>query len=82
MQYSKWEISWAFHRFDVEVEELRATNTFILNDSKHKKCANITRTSVNHYIVSVCDYSNYLIAQYKFPTCKKAIEYLQVYFSK
>ena len=82
MQYSKWEITWALRRFDVEIMEFGGEGAFILNDAKHKRCANITRTSVNHYIVSVCDYGSYLIDQYKFSTCKKAIEYLQVYFSK
>lgn len=82
MKYSKWDIKWALHRFDVEVVELRDVNTFIINDAKHKRCANITRTSVNHYIVSVCDYGIYIIDQFNFSTCKEAVEYLQVYFSK
>ena len=82
MQYSKWEISWALRRFGVEVEEIRAAGTFIMNDAKNKRCANLSSTSVNYYLVSVCDYNSYLISQYKFPTCKKAVEYLEEYFSK
>ena len=82
MNFSKYDIYWALRRFGVEVEEIRETGTFIINDAKNKRCANLSRTSVNYYVVSVCDYNSYLISQYKFPTCKKAVEYLQVYFSK
>lgn len=82
MAFTRYDLYWALHRFGVEVEEKIATGTFVMNDAKKKRCANLSRTSVNYYVVSVCDYNSYLILQYKFPTCKKAVEYLQEYFSK
>ena len=82
MTYSRYELYWALRRFGVEVEKCSASDSFIMNDAKNKRCANLSRTSVNYYVVSVCDYNTYIISQHKFPTCKKAVEYLQEYFSK
>ena len=82
MIFSPYEIRWQLRRSDLEVNRVHGTETIIINDAKNKKCANFLRTSVNYYVVSVCDYSIYVISQYKFPTCKQSVEFLRDYFNK
>lgn len=82
MTFSPWEIKWQLRCSELDVHRVGNTETIIINDPKNKRCANLRRSSVNYYVVSVCDYSTYIISEYKFPTCNRSVEFLREYFTK
>ena len=81
MFFDIYDVRWALHNKNLKVEKLHSCNVIIINDSVNKRCANIDRTSVNYYVVSVCDYDKIILATFKFNTLKSAVAYLKDYFN-
>lgn len=81
MLFQTYDVRWALHNANLKVEKLHPLDVITINDSVNKRCANIDRTSVNYYVVHVCDYEKVILSTFKFNTLKSAVEYLRGYFN-
>lgn len=81
MLFQTYDVRWSLHNTNLKVEKLHPLDVITINDPVNKRCANIDRTSVNYYVVYVCDYDKIILATLKFNTLKSAVEYLREYFN-
>ncbi|MBR2024594.1 MAG: hypothetical protein IKB98_10720 [Clostridia bacterium] len=81
MMFNPYDVRWSLHNTNLEIFKPHGTEVIIIKDSSSMKVANIERTSVNYYILSVCDFNNSIITTFKYNTLKSVIEYLKVWFS-
>ena len=80
MIFNTYDVRWALHNTNLKVEKIHPLDVITVNDPINKRCANIDRTSINYYVVHICDYEKIILSTLKFNTLKSAVEYLKDYF--
>ena len=80
MIFNTNDVRLALHNANLKVEKIHSLDVITINDPINKRCANIDRTSVNYYVVHICDYEKIILSTLKFNTLKSAFEYLKDFF--